>query len=592
MNGRPALAIFARRQLVATEPRGPALLLEGDWPQHEQGAERWSLDAAIDGRHAWIDREASRLAENAARGGGAWRGEGPPSAAALADLLALKLRYYFVRLLRLAAFFHERAGDFRSARFVFESPRDDDYRLVLEQLLPGSVDAQRSVAVPQPISPPAVSAWRRGLSRLAAQIAPRRARRCVLLCGNPARLEAVADAFRAAGEQPWWLYDDFAVKAWLRRRILGEGQLWRAHQAAPLATSDVADLCRQLPSLASRGVELRDVVAKWLAREAAARGDWLSSVPNAVERHVSELRPRAVVLDQDATPLARALVRAARRRGIPSLVVQHGAPCVRFGFTPLSADRFCAWGEASRDTLIGWGVEADRIAVTGCVGLQPSVFRLQPSVTKREGRAPRLLLLATVPPRDERPDAVEFHLTTRSYAEMLMAVAEVRERLGGELIVRLHPRGHECAALRELRRRGARLAPPGASLIEQVREADCVLSCASSAGSEAAQWGAPVLNLLPAGSADLFPADAWGLAGTARTAAELLALVERCLTDRAQPSRIASKAFYRDAHTTAAQRVVALAEELIRERPASSSAACPGAPSSLSAEDPACEVLS
>ena len=43
----------------------PALLLEGAWPVDEQGPSRWSLDEWIDARQAWIDDEASRLAERA-----------------------------------------------------------------------------------------------------------------------------------------------------------------------------------------------------------------------------------------------------------------------------------------------------------------------------------------------------------------------------------------------------------------------------------------------------------------------------------------------------------------------------------------------
>ena len=50
---------------------------------------------------------------------------------------------------------------------------------------------------------------------------------------------------------------------------------------------------------------------------------------------------------------------------------------------------------------------------------------------------------------------------------------------------------------------------------------DCVLSCLSSAGVDAALAGLPVIQLLPAGSGPILPHEAWGMHGTARTAKEL-----------------------------------------------------------------------
>ncbi|MEX2558900.1 MAG: hypothetical protein WD403_03250, partial [Pirellulales bacterium] len=63
--------------------------------------------------------------------------------------------------------------------------------------------------------------------------------------------------------------------------------------------------------------------------------------------------------------MKRAAIAFARSHGIKSVVVQHGAPCVRFGFAPLHADMFCAWGESSRRQLEAWQVPPERIVVTG-----------------------------------------------------------------------------------------------------------------------------------------------------------------------------------------------------------------------------------
>ena len=64
-------------------------------------------------------------------------------------------------------------------------------------------------------------------------------------------------------------------------------------------------------------------------------------------------------------------------------------------------------------------------------------------------RAPRILLLATVPPRDDRPDAVGLHLTAKSYREMVdMALSVVKKIPSAELLVKLHPRAPDDPLIR------------------------------------------------------------------------------------------------------------------------------------------------
>src|SRR6185437_13496742 len=69
----------------------------------------------------------------------------------------------------------------------------------------------------------------------------------------------------------------------------------------------------------------------------------------------------------------------------------------------------------------------------------------------------------------------------------------------------------------------------GGNLAQLVAASDCVLSCASTAGIEAALAGAPVVQILPAGSGDILPAREWGFVGSARTADELASLVAEAL---------------------------------------------------------------
>ena len=104
------LLLFARHDLVdpGRAPHGPALLLEGSWPDETSPERRRSLDDEIDARFPWIDRAASRLAEQLAEPlflPDAEHGDLPGINAAW--LNALALRYYLVKLIRLVAYFTE-----------------------------------------------------------------------------------------------------------------------------------------------------------------------------------------------------------------------------------------------------------------------------------------------------------------------------------------------------------------------------------------------------------------------------------------------------------------------------------------------------
>jgi hypothetical protein len=144
-----------------------------------------------------------------------------------------------------------------------------------------------------------------------------------------------------------------------------------------------------------------------------------------------------------------------------------------------------------------------------------------------------LLLIASVHHAPERPDVVGFHLNAGTAADMVRwALAALRDRPGWRLTIKLHPRTPDVGFFEDLvqefpaLRRRVRLQR-GGDVLALARQADCVLSCASSAGIEATIAGRPVIQLMPAGSADLVDPDDWGFAGTARSVAELERLLSR-----------------------------------------------------------------
>jgi len=522
------LWVFARRQLVNRKlsSKDTAILIEGSWPDDTQSLARSSLDDSIDGGFEWIDRQAAEFSDLLGAGG-----------ISPAYLNALALRYYLVKLLRVVAFFTEiRPLQPNECVELTAEEHDEDYADVLSRLCLAAgatlrvrwVDDRSGGRGGFPPNAP----WRRWAGRLTNLLAPppdRGGTPRVVLCGNPRLLDPLCRELLARGCNLWWLYDRFAFRSWARwqstgvRQLVCDSNLGRENRLS-------VEVPRRLHC---RGVNLAAPVERWLCQRTQTHGRRQTRLIEQMDEHFRRVKPDALVLDEDATPMARAAVAVGRRHAIGSLVVQHGVPCCRFGFAPPAADRVLAWGRSSREQLIRWGVPPEQIRITG-----PTCSYARQSVVL-EGNRPRILMLTSVPPRDGRPDAVALQMTGRSYAEMLRtAFSTVAGIAGAELIVKLHPRCPDDPVVRELRADFPRLnvqVVKNQPFQKWLGMVACVLSCGSSAGVEAAAAGVPVIQLLPSGSNDLLPHDEWGMLATARTEAELQPLLARVLVEGWRP---------------------------------------------------------
>jgi hypothetical protein len=139
-----------------------------------------------------------------------------------------------------------------------------------------------------------------------------------------------------------------------------------------------------------------------------------------------------------------------------------------------------------------------------------------------------------------------------------MACDAVSRLPGARLTIKLHPRASNAEVFREaLRRRPelrAQIVRRG-SVARWVSLADCVLSCASSSGIEAAALGAAVIHLWPEGAADLVPAAEWGFVGTASSAQDLNRLLAIALSGNWSPNEKRARQVFALAGAAAAGRV-------------------------------------
>jgi len=546
------LEIFVRSEAAQSQLRAgaPALLLEGDWPLELRAPGRDSLDRAIDERYARIDWEASDFADRLAADGESEAG--PHSTALLANLAALRLRYFFVKLLRWTAYCRE-VRPSRGERWRLHAGEGDEqyialFRALCEAHCADGIVTSAAETTARSSGGTSVPLWRRWLTPLLATTADGEAAERVrdalgeraLLVGDSNVLGRLCAELARRGQETAWLCDEPVLKARLRMprvaQLVCEGRRGEQNRFENV----------EVPSLRTDdGVELAGPVRCWLERTRQEHGPRWTRWLEAMERHFARFRPDRLILSEDATPFSRAAVLTARRHGVRSVVVQHGAPGVRFGFAPLLADAFAAWDDASREQLIAWGVESERIAVTGSLPLERSRARLSSRRTLRTpGKRITVMVLASVPARDERPDAVEYHLTRETHVGMLRDAAAALGSLdNARVIVKLHPRCTDAtewrAALNKYPALKVQVVQKG-HWTDWLTQADAVISCGSSAGIEAAQSGWPVVQLLPEGSGEVLASPHWGLIGSARSAAELRAMLQRALRRGRRPMEAAA----------------------------------------------------
>ncbi|MBP9864908.1 MAG: hypothetical protein KBC91_00750 [Candidatus Omnitrophica bacterium] len=207
----------------------------------------------------------------------------------------------------------------------------------------------------------------------------------VLFCGNPSLINAVRAELLQRGISSARLKLGSRFRDFLSGFQSDVVCLWYPQTPAKnyaFNAQAVYDYLKENGAFQFRGTDLLPVF--WhkilpLYQENIPRA--LDLYEAAIQR-LSKLRPKYLVVDEDATEAQRVLVCAANTLGIPTMVVLHGLPGSRFGFMPLEADRMAVWGDYCKKILQEWGIPEKRLTVTGC----PKYDRLQP-VSEAESAA-------------------------------------------------------------------------------------------------------------------------------------------------------------------------------------------------------------
>lgn len=96
----------------------------------------------------------------------------------------------------------------------------------------------------------------------------------------------------------------------------------------------------------------------------------------SLEYYFSKMNIHAVLTHADTTIRERTVVSVANRCKVPSIVLQHGAAGHYWGFFPLIATKFAAWGEITEEWFRKNGVPREKIVVTGAANFDAYVHRV------------------------------------------------------------------------------------------------------------------------------------------------------------------------------------------------------------------------
>lgn len=257
--------------------------------------------------------------------------------------------------------------------------------------------------------------------------------------------------------------------------------------------------------------QVRRVLDQIVAEDFPFLAERLTALRGALDR----TPPRLVVVPFDANPPERLLLLEARRRGICTAVVLHGAPILPLNrLCDTQADHLLVGGQAYIDSYAAVGVPRERIHAVGLPFLDR--YRV---LKRRPRRGPARVTIVTT----DQP----IELNIGKVLDLLLAIT------GVEVVVKLHP-GESEAIYREAlagRLNGRVRLISTVPLHEVLAESDFVLGGASTAMLEAMAMGIPALVTNLERTENAPPFDGKSGLDACDTLDELAAALERMLPD-------------------------------------------------------------
>jgi len=187
---------------------------------------------------------------------------------------------------------------------------------------------------------------------------------------------------------------------------------------------------------------------------------------------------KVVLLASDVHRVGRITIAAAQELHKKTVVIQHGFPIWEYGFLPVVADHFFAWGKFAKEWFINNGTNPNKITVVGNV-----LCDKQPSRSNGKTDGQKVIFL---------PNPIELNYNKIAVKGLLSAV----EILGCTGFVKMHPSDERRGWYEEQLRNSPYVTLSQDPISKKlIHPGDIVLVGNSGAGIEAVLLGAHIANI-------------------------------------------------------------------------------------------------
>ncbi len=335
------------------------------------------------------------------------------------------------------------------------------------------------------------------------------------------------------------------------------------------------------PALIFEGLNLAEAMEERLKSIFCVDLPALTRWVDAFEAFLKRTKPVLAVLDEDVTILKRTFALLAQKNSAACCVIQHGATGQRRGYAPSVATAVGVWGEVSKKQLIQWGVEPQKIHITGYTGLTVGT-----SEEKKHARqnvlnhlkfaaGSKIVLFAACRLRTQEHGFLRVKMLRHQNAGFLRsAVLAMQQFPQHYLVIKLHP-GENVEYAQSLLRQAPSLDLSRTRVVldynlrELLLGSDALVSIASTVSIDAMANDIPVVDLNLFGMQPFIPYEGVAPVVSARTQSELESALAECLNQpekrRADRKRFI-QAYCGDFNAQeAADRAINLLQTLIAE---------------------------
>jgi hypothetical protein len=150
----------------------------------------------------------------------------------------------------------------------------------------------------------------------------------------------------------------------------------------------------------------------------------------ALEKIVSLKKPKALVVTSMASRVSKATILIARRRGIPTFYIPHGAPVQKYAISPVESSSTFVWSDWFADILVAFGENRSQFCKVG-----NPLAKVSAASPKIKGPAERKIFFL--------PNPVDERLVVEAFRLFLTIV----ENSGMHGVIKLHPSMTDWAGL-------------------------------------------------------------------------------------------------------------------------------------------------